>query len=618
MISRQVMTFVFSDIEHSTKLAQKLGESYPEILEKHRIVIRKAIDKHHGREVDTAGDGFFMTFDHPLEAVLASIDIQRAFQTQPWATAIGLKVRMGIHTGIALFTKSGITGVEVHYAARICSAASGHQILTSIDTQKSLEQKAPSGFTLTSIGEYLLKDFSNPVSLFQINIPGLQNDFPSLRLEPEEKRIAVMPFINIKRDPDLAYIGEGLAEELIIAIGKIQGVRVVSRSLAFALSKTKHNPFKIGQKLNVSAVLEGRIKTRQDELKIDAELIDTTTGFNLWSGQYNSTRKNLPAIQDDIKFKIAEALDCEVITQQQDSIQKRQSHNAEAYDFYLRGRRFYLQYSNRGIALALQMFEKAIEADKNYALAYAGLADGFIYKYQHIKRTQSIIDRADEMSQRAIELAPAFPEVHVSRGIVLAEKGQFKQAEQSFQFAIESDPTLFWGWYHYARTCFAFGKPEKAARLFEQANRVEPEDYQSILLAAQVYEDLGSEELAKSMRKRGVELTEKCIELNPGDTRALYLGANGLALLQEPEKSLAFLQRALSLEPSDSMLLYNAGCIYALLGMKQEALHSLEKAFQAGLTLIGWYKNDSNLDSLRNEPRFVKLLEKLEFFSTKN
>ena len=158
------------------------------------------------------------------------------------------------------------------------------------------------------------------------------------------------------------------------------------------------------------------------------------------------------------------------------------------------------------------------------------------------------------------------------------------------------------------------GTLERAARLFEQAHRVEPDDYQSVFLAAQTYSDLGNDRLAYNLRKRGVEIADQMLELNPGDTRALYLAANALAFLDEPEKSLSYAKRALLLEPNDSMLLYNVACVYALLGMQDEALACLEKSYEAGLTLKGWYMHDSNLDSVREHPRFKSLMEKMVEF----
>ncbi|MGB3006386.1 MAG: tetratricopeptide repeat protein [Chitinophagaceae bacterium] len=618
MSFQQLITFGFSDIEQSTRLAQQLKEKYPEILDLHRQLIRKAIKNHKGKEIDTAGDGFFMTFEDPLAAVFAASQIQKELQVQNWAKEIGLKVRMGIHTGVALTTESGYTGIEVHRASRICAAAHGGQVLISHATEQNLSSLTSNELSLLCLGDFVLKDFDEPITLYQLKIQGLNKDFPRLRVNPEEKKIAVLPFTNQNKDPEQDYLGEGIAEEIIVALGKVPGLRVASRSTVFSIKNENTDARHIGRKLDVNSVLAGRIKSNNGQLHISAELVDTDSGMNIWSGQYDIAKNSLLYIQKEITRQITDALDCKLTAEHLNSLQQRQSQNAEAYDFYLRGRRFYMQFSTNEIELALQMFEKAIEADNTYALAYAGKADCYSFLYQHKERSDEIIKKADMMSLKGIELAPALAEVYVSRGIVLSQLQQFDEAEKLFQFAIEQDPTLFLGWYHYARSCFAVGKLDKAARLFEQANQVEPEDYQSVFLAAQSYSDIGINDLAKTLRQRGVEIAERRLELNPGETRALYLTANAYVFLDNHEKSKQLLKRALFLEPEDSMLLYNASCIYTLLGMKSEALNCLEKSYKAGLTLLGWYENDSNLDSLRDDPRFINLLSDIrKLFSKK-
>jgi TolB-like protein/Tfp pilus assembly protein PilF len=447
--------------------------------------------------------------------------------------------------------------------------------------------------------------------LYQVNIPGTRDDFPQPRIQSVDKRIAVMPFENLSEDADNEHFCQGIAEELIVSLGKIQGLRVISRSSSFAVGKEHLSPEQIGKKLNVTSVLEGRVRTNNGQMRISVELVDTESGLDIWSGQYDSPREEIFHMQDEIAREITEALECKLIPEQMNAIERRQTKNIEAYDFYLRGRRFYLQFSTRGMEHALQMFEKAIDADDTYALAYAGIADCYSYLYQHLARTEDIIGKADAASQKAVELAPFLGNAYASRGIVLSLQSKFEEAEKAFQTAIENAPSLFLGWFHYGRMCFTYGKLDKAARLFKHANRVEPDDYQSILLAAQVYDDLGSKTLAQTLRQRGVVIARKWLELNPGDTRALYMAANALAFLDESGKSLVLLKRALVLEPDDSMLLYNAGCVYAVLGMESEALNCLEKSYLEGLTLKGWYLNDSNLDSLREHPRYIDLLNKM-------
>ena len=288
-----------------------------------------------------------------------------------------------------------------------------------------------------------------------------------------------------------------------------------------------------------------------------------------------------------------------------------QTSNVTAYDFYLRGRRFYYQFSRQGVEFALQMFQKAIEEDENYSLAYCGLADCYAYLYMYVSDSLENLQAASDASRRAIELDPMLAEAYAARGLALSLDGRYLESAANFERAIELDPQLFEAWYHYARTTFVQGKLAKAAHLFETANQVRPEDYPSILLAGQIYQDLGLEEQSRKTRRRGVGIAEQHLKLNPGDTRALYMGANGLVSLGETEKGLEWLRRALTLEPNDAMLLYNAGCIYALAGMTDASLDCLERSVSNGLTQRGWFENDSNLDAVRKLPRFQSLLKKL-------
>jgi TolB-like protein/Tfp pilus assembly protein PilF len=420
-----------------------------------------------------------------------------------------------------------------------------------------------------------------------------------------------LPFENLTPDAENEYIGDGMAEEIIVALGKTKGLRVASRSSSFSVKDGDRDPILLGDKLDVQSLLDARIRALNGHMRVSVELIDTKSGHNLWADNFDVPKEEIINLTKRITRKVAEALGGGVEPEQLAFMQTRQSRNVEAYDYYLRGRRFYFQFSTHGVELALRMFQKAIESDQDYALAYAGIADCYTYLFQHVTRSLDIINQADQASKKAVELAPSIAEVHVSRGIVLAQLQQYDEAERRFLHAVEIDPTNFLAWFHYGRTCYILGDLDKAARFFEQANRVEPENYQSLLLSAQAYDGLNCKDLAQTLRLRGVEIAEKWLELNPGDTRALYFTANALVFLNQKERSLSLLNRAMILDPDDSMLLYNAGCIYALLGMEPEALSCLESSYEAGLTLRGWYENDCNLDVLRDHPRFKALMNKM-------
>ena len=220
-------------------------------------------------------------------------------------------------------------------------------------------------------------------------------------------------------------------------------------------------------------------------------------------------------------------------------------------------------------------------------------------------------ERAESASQRALELDPGLAQAHASRGVALSLGGHHEEAQQAFENAIHLDPALFEAHYFYARDRYARGDLSKAIQQYEQAMAVRPEDYQSPLLASQIYASLGRESDADAARRRGLRLAEDQLRLHPHDVRALYLGANALATLGEREQALAWAERAVTIEPDDSMLLYNVACIRSLAGCIEDAIDCLERAFSHGLTQLEWYEVDADLDPLRRHPRFRALLQKM-------
>ncbi len=175
-VAAGAVTFLFSDIEGSTRLVKALRERYPQVLAEHRRLVRAAIAAHGGREVDTQGDAFFAAFGGATQAVLCALDIQRALAAHGWPGGAQVRVRIGIHTGQAVPAGEAYTGLAVHRAARICAAASGGQVLMSQATQTLIEdeEEAEPGFTLVDVGEYQLKDLDRPVRLFQLAAAGLE------------------------------------------------------------------------------------------------------------------------------------------------------------------------------------------------------------------------------------------------------------------------------------------------------------------------------------------------------------------------------------------------------------------------------------------------------------
>jgi len=603
------LTLFFTDMEGSTRMAQRLGPRFVEVLHQHNRIIRSHLERNQGDEIENPGDGFFLVFNDPIKALKAAVDMQKALAEHPWPEDAQVLVRMALHWGQATFNHSQYSGVEVHRASRICDTGHGGQVIISQSMMERVKDHLPPKVSLHQLGTFMLKDFDDPADLYQLDITGLKQHFPRARALALSPTVAVLPFSNLSGEPEQDYFCEGIAEEIIIAMGRMPGLKVVSHASSFALKGHPFNAQKLGEQLNATAILEGSVRKINGHLRINVELAEVATGTDLWAERFDRKRQDVFAIQDEIAQCVAQALDIQPQPKHVRGIQTIQTKDVEAYEYYLRGRRFYLQFSFQSVGFAIQMFNKAIQLDPNYALAFSGLSECYSYLYLFSEKNDKNLKQADQASRRAVDLDPMLAEAYTARGLALSLGKDYPEAESAFDKALELDPLHFHAHYQYARLAFAEGKLEKAARLYETAYQLRPDDYQSPLLVAQCYDTLGLPEKSIQTKKKGVAIAEKVLQLNPGNTRALYMGANGLVALGEVDKGLQWLHRALLLEPNDPMLLYNAGCIYALCAMPDQALNCLEKSVQKGLKQKGWYVHDSNLDSIRKHYRFQQIFE---------
>src|SRR6266487_51766 len=208
------VSLLFTDIERSTHLLQQMGESYANILAEHRQLLRAAFRAHHGHEVDTQGDAFFVAFARATDAVLAAVDVQRALATHPWPEGAAVRVRMGVHTGEPALTPEGYVGLDVHRAARIMSAAHGGQVLLSQTTCTLVEQDLPDDVTMRDLGEHRLKDLGRPRRLFQLVISDVPADFPALKtLDTYPNNLPMQPTPCIGREQELAAVAQLMHRE---------------------------------------------------------------------------------------------------------------------------------------------------------------------------------------------------------------------------------------------------------------------------------------------------------------------------------------------------------------------------------------------------------------------
>jgi TolB-like protein/Flp pilus assembly protein TadD len=443
----------------------------------------------------------------------------------------------------------------------------------------------------------------------------LRNELEELPTAPEEgaesrtRSIAVLPFADMSPQKDQDYFCEGIAEDIINALSKIADLRVASRMSAFQFESRTAKPGEVGERLGVETVLSGSVRKAGERVRISAELVNARDGYQLWSERYDRDLEDVFEVQDEISSNIVRALEVTLSPKEKKAIQRQAPVNIQAYEYYLRGRSLFHRGTTPARAGALEMFNRAIEIDPNFAAAYAGIADLSAYDRLYHGGSETDLERADEASRRALELAPELAEAHASRGLALSLQNRHQEAAEAFETAIRLDPQLFEAHYYYARNRWVQGELEEAAEYFKEAMKVRPEDFQAPSLLGSVYHRLGQQDEAVKYQKRSFEVIEKHLELHPDDARALYLGSGSLIGVGEIERGLEWAARAVAIDPTDTSILYNVACTYSQADRVEEALDYLEKAVAAGFFQKEWILNDGDLDPLRDHPRYKALIE---------
>lgn len=337
---------------------------------------------------------------------------------------------------------------------------------------------------------------------------------------PPRKSIAVLPFTDLSSARDQAYFCDGMAEELINSLTRIDELRVVSRAVAFDF-RNDDDFRELGEKLGVNHVLRGSVRKAGDLLRITVHLVDVRSRHHVWSEKYDRTTTDIFALQEEIAEHTVRAL-LGVMTDRNRQAIKSTPVRLDVYEFYLKGRTY---LSQSALEHAVEMFEIAIEFDPDYAPAYAGLADALAELYA-ANGQEALRERAEAASVRAVELAPDLAEAHVCRGQMLALAGLHREASAEFELAMSINPRSFDAHYHYGRLRQVEGKLVDAARLLELAWEIEPSDYQAPAALVDLYRAAGREQASRGAAARARELAEHHLERRPNDARARrWLGA---------------------------------------------------------------------------------------------
>jgi TolB-like protein/Flp pilus assembly protein TadD len=419
--------------------------------------------------------------------------------------------------------------------------------------------------------------------------------------------IAVLPFADMSESQDQAYLCEGLADELINALTHVDGLRVAARTASFQFRGKGEDVQSVGRQLNVETLLEGSVRKSDDRLRVTVQLIEVASGHHRWSHRFDGHFRDVFAIQDEIAESVARSLRGGAGPVEKWTPSRAATATA-AYELYLRGRQHLPRILHADLSLAVDAFRRAIELDPAYGPAYAGLATAHSTLYEWFGARDEDLTGAEQASQRALELAPDLAEAHVARACALSLMRRYEDASKEFEESIRLNPNLFDAYYYYARTRFARGDVPGSADLFKRAAEVRHEDFQSPLLLAQSLKMMGKADESVAWRREGIRRAEHVLALNPLDGRAMSLGALHLLDEGQTERAIAWSERALELHPADMSALGNGACLQARLGNADRAIALLERVSALGWGQRDWLERDPDYESLRDDPRFQKLL----------
>ena len=431
----------------------------------------------------------------------------------------------------------------------------------------------------------------------------------SRKPHPDKPSIAVLPFSNLSGDPEQEYFSDGITEDIIIALSSVTGLFVLGRNTVFTCKGRAVNLTRIAQELDVAYLLEGSVRKSGRQVRINAQLIDGASGGHLWAARYDRDLTDVFAVQDEIARTIVDQLKVTLLPAQRAAIVQQPTESIEAYTFYLRGREFLHRRSRSSYRVARQMFARAVELDPLYARAQASLAicDSKLHSKFGVGNPVADILAAAE---RAIELDPNLAEAHAARGFALNTQGRRAEALTVLERALALDPDCCEANEFIAEFHFQDGAFERAAAYFLRVMEIQPGDYRAPFGLEMIYQSLGRAEEAEKYARIGLERAEEEIRLHPESNLPLELGAAVLATRGERERAMDWIARALAIDPEDNTTRYNAACTYALLGEQDRALDLLER-WVDGVSPDEklWFRNDPDFESLKQHPRYRRLLE---------
>jgi TolB-like protein/class 3 adenylate cyclase len=539
---RKLTAILNADVEGYSRLMRENEETTIRTLTTYRGAMATLIQKYRGRVVDSPGDNLLAEFASVVDAVQCAVEIQRelAERNAELPAENKMAFRIGVNLGDVVEEDGRIYGDGVNIAARLESVCEGGGICISRTAFEHIEHKLDLEFE--DLGDHEVKNITKPVRVYRVlSYPGaaahrvvkakralqmkwrksamalavllvigagavaVWNFFlrPSPPLEPasvekmafplpDKPSIAVMPFVNMSGDPKQEYFSDGITEDLITDISKISGLFVIARNSVFTYKGRPVKIRQIAEELGVHYVLEGSVRREEHLVRINAQLIDATTGWHLWAERYDGKMDNVFALQNSIAQKIVSALKVKLTLDAEKQLASKDTKSIGAYDAFLRGWTHYRQHTPEDFAMAVTYLKEAVKQDPEYSRAYAALAlvywEGAYYhrwKYLKVSYSEAILKVKDYLKEA---MKVPTPLAHSVASQIHKREGRYQEAITEAAHAISLDSSDPVGYRAMADALIWSGNPIQSAEFIQKAIRLDPHnssDYLDLLGMAQ-------------------------------------------------------------------------------------------------------------------------------------
>jgi TolB-like protein/Tfp pilus assembly protein PilF len=463
---------------------------------------------------------------------------------------------------------------------------------------------------------------------------------PAASAECAIRSVAVLPFENVEGDPETEYLGDGIADSIINSLSRLASVRVMARSTVSRYKAKDLDPRAVGRKLNVQAILLGRVTQRGDSLVIGAELVEVQHGWQLWGEQYNRPITDIFAIEEEISREISEKLRPHLTGEDRNRLAKRYTENTAAYQNYLKGRYHLNRVTAASLHHAIRHFENAIQQDHRYALAYTGLADAYgLLAFFGLRAPAEVMPLAKNAALQAVALDETLADAHSSlAGILKSYDWDWPAAEREYHRALELDPNHATIHKMYASFLASAGRPEEAMRTIERAHELEPLSLVIMMEIAWTLHMARNFDRAAAQARRTLELApefvpaehllgmaleqkgryeeaaaafEKSRAAAAGNPATLGGLGHLLAIIGQAEQAREILVELEGIAAGAYVSPYWPALIHTGLGNHAAALDLLEQAVAQRDIWLAWLKTEPRFDNLRADPRFQQLLRRI-------